>query len=123
MHLVATTRPAGTLERAPETSLHAPYDGRIGDSACEYFWNETGDEYYACAVAQDGSEQWFRMVDDASSPGAASGVSQGTPVIPLHGRASTLVMLGHLRPGATPSAMLVGATHKSAHKTAQKRGR
>ena len=116
MHLVATSRPVGTLERAPETSLHAPYDARLGESPCEYFWSESGDEYYARVVSGEGDEQWFRMVDDGAASGTSSQASPGTPVTPLHGRAPTLVMLGHLRPGAAPSSMLVGTTHKTAHK-------
>lgn len=59
VQLLPCQRPTGTLECAPCTSLRADAEG--GD--LQGFWREQDGEYYAQRVAEDGSEQWFRIAD------------------------------------------------------------
>ena len=61
MQLLPCSRPTGSLETAPRTSLRA-------DSERERwagFWCVTDDAYYTCCTDAEGREVWFRMADEA----------------------------------------------------------
>ena len=62
MHLLPCHRPIGSLESAPRTSLRA--DSAHGQ--WEGFWSLGDEGYCTRCVRADGSEQWFRIADDAS---------------------------------------------------------
>lgn len=80
VHLISCNPPVGTLERAPATSLGTPSQG----DNWEGFWG--GDErYYTRCRRADGSEQWFRIDDDA-------------PVSARRGREADVIVLHASRP-------------------------
>lgn len=67
MHLHPCSRPTGRLETAPRTALRV-------DSAQEQwegYWDTTDEAYYARCVHADGSDQWYRLVDEGTTERAA----------------------------------------------------
>jgi hypothetical protein len=61
VQLLPCVPPSGSLEPAPRTSLRA-------DSPQEHwegFWGVTDERYYTRCVRDDGTEQWYRLVDEA----------------------------------------------------------
>jgi hypothetical protein len=61
VQLLPCVRPNGSLESAPRTSLRADSP----QERWEGFWCVSDERYYTRCVRDDGSEQWFRLVDEA----------------------------------------------------------
>lgn len=60
MHLLACSRPTGSLEAAPRTSLRADSE----HERWEGFWSVKDGGYYARCVGVYGSEQWYCIADE-----------------------------------------------------------
>jgi len=64
VQLLSCPKPAGSLETAPPTSLRAD----SADERWDGFWSVADERYYARCTRTDGTEHWFRLVDEM--PGA-----------------------------------------------------
>ena len=70
MQLLPCIRPPGPLESAPHTSLRA--DSEI--ETWEGYWSVADGGYYTRCARADGSEQWYRVVDEAPRDESESAV-------------------------------------------------
>ena len=60
MHLRPCSRPSGSLESAPRTSLRAD----AAHERWEGYWCVADEDYYTRCIRSDGTEQWFRIADE-----------------------------------------------------------
>lgn len=105
MHLVPCARPSGVLEEAPSTSLRQEAEGERWDG----FWCAGDEGYYTRCTRPDGSEQWFRVADEASVPTPVD-----VAVLPLRSRAITArgrTML-FVTGSVNARGVLVGTAHR-----------
>lgn len=108
MQLLPCNRPSGSLESAPRTSLRT-------DSAQERwegFWSVDDDGYYTRCVREDGSDQWYRVADEAA--GKPVREARVLPLRPARGRefpvTHRMLLLSPMH-GRRP--ILVGATPRA----------
>lgn len=105
MHLVACPRPIGALEEAPTTSLRQQSEGDRWDG----FWCSGDEGYYTRCTHRDGSEEWFRMADEAGVVAASEPVSFPLRPRALTGRGRTMLFVA----GAVGArGVLVGTAHR-----------
>ena len=73
MHLVSCARPNEPLEDAPRTSLltESPTGSWKG------FWSTTEDGYYTRCTREDGTEEWFTLVEDATEASTLAQLEAG----------------------------------------------
>jgi hypothetical protein len=102
MHLVACATPQEPLEAAPRTALLADMPAT---ERWDGFWSS--DVYVVRCTRENGSIEWFQLVDDDARPEATPRRKHGTRVLnfPVRARLQTRVVVAKSPAGRR---MLVG---------------
>jgi hypothetical protein len=84
MHLVSCARPTEPLEDAPRTSLRT----ESPTGSWKGFWSTTEDVYYTRCTREDGTEEWFTLVEDATEASTLAQLEAGLGPQPMRRGAS-----------------------------------
>ena len=104
VHLLPCNPPTGSLESAPRTSLRA-------DSAYERwegYWCLADEGYYARGVRADGTEQWYRIGDEALCARVEPRLLTLRPRIARHAHTRMLLV----RPSEGRLPILIGTSRR-----------